>query len=100
MENKQIYIGIFVIALVVCVLSPFLASGDPDGLEASAEHIGESHDAAAEALEAEQVISPVMPDYTLEGMEDNPLVGVVCLIIGAIMTVAVAYGVFYVVTKH
>ncbi len=94
MENKQVYIGIFVIALIVCILSPFLASGDPDGLEASAEHIN------PEALEAEQVISPVMPDYTLEGMEENPLVGVACLILGALMTVALAYGVFYVIKKN
>lgn len=99
MEDKHVYIGIFVIALIVCFLSPFLASGDPDGLEASAEHIGETHDAAAEALEAEPVVAPVMPDYTLEGMEDNPLVGVACLIAGAILTVLLAYGVFYLITK-
>ncbi len=99
MEAKHVYIGIFAIALIVCVLSPFLASGDPDGLEASAEHIGETHDAAAAALEAEPVVAPVMPDYTFEGMEDNPLVGVACLIFGALLTVALAYGVFYVITK-
>ena len=93
MDNKKIYIGIFVIALIICVLSHFLASGDPDGLEASAEHINPA------VLEAKQVISPIMPDYTLEGMEDNPLVGVVCLIIGAIMTVVLAYGVFKVISK-
>jgi cobalt/nickel transport protein len=93
MENKQVYIGIFIVALIVCILSPFLASGDPDGLEASAEHIN------PDALEAEQVISPIMPDYTLEGMEDNPLVGVVCLIFGAILTVALAFGVFKLVSK-
>lgn len=100
MDNKQVYIGIFVVAMIVCVLSPFLASGNPDGLEASAENIGQTHTQAAEALEAEQVISPVMPDYTLEGMEDNPLVGVACLILGAIITTALAYGVFYAITKH
>lgn len=93
MENKNIYIGIFLIAIIVCVLSPFLASGDPDGLEASAEHIN------PDVLEAEQVISPIMPDYTLEGMEENPLVGVACLIFGSILTVALAYGVFYVVSN-
>jgi cobalt/nickel transport protein len=93
MENKQVYIGIFIVALIVCILSPFLASGDPDGLEASAEHIN------PDALEAEQVISPIMPDYTFEGMEDNPLVGVVCLIFGAILTVALAFGVFKLVSK-
>lgn len=93
MEKKNIYIGIFAIAIIVCILSPFLASGDPDGLEASAEHIN------ASALDAKQVVSPVMPDYTLEGMEDNPLVGVVCLIIGAVLTVCIAYGVFKLVSK-
>ena len=93
LDNKEVYIGIFAIALVICLLSPFLASGDPDGLEASAEHIN------PDALEAEQVISPIMPDYTLEGLEENPLVGVACLIIGALMTVALAYGVFYIIKK-
>ena len=93
LDNKQVYIGIFVIALVICLLSPFLASGDPDGLEASAEHIN------PDALEAEQVISPIMPDYTLEGMEENPLVGVACLIVGALLAVALAYGVFYIIKK-
>jgi len=93
LDNKQVYIGIFAIALVICLLSPFLASGDPDGLEASAEHIN------PDALEAEQVISPIMPDYTLEGMEENPLVGVACLIVGALLTVALAYGVFYIIKK-
>lgn len=94
MDNKNIYIGIFLIAIIICVLSPFLASGDPDGLEKSAEKINES------VLDSQQVVSPVMPDYTIEGQEENPLVGVACLIIGAIMTVVVAYGVFYLVSKR
>lgn len=94
MERKHVYIGILIVALIVCVLSPFLASGDPDGLEKSAEQIN------PKVLDAEQVIKPVMPDYTLEGLEDNPLVGVACLIVGALLTVIIAYGVFYVATKH
>ncbi|MBQ6219493.1 MAG: PDGLE domain-containing protein [Methanosphaera sp.] len=93
MENKNIYIGILIIALIVCILSPFLASGDPDGLEASAEHLNPT------ALEAEQAIQPIMPDYTLEGLEDNPLVGVGCLVVGVILTLLLAYGVFYLVSK-
>ena len=93
MDNKNIYIGIFLIAIIICVLSPFLASSDPDGLEKSAEQINES------ALDSKQVVSPVMPDYTVEGHEENPLVGVGCLIIGAILTVVVAYGVFYLISK-
>lgn len=93
METKQVYIAIFAIALVICILSPFLASGNPDGLEASAYHINPALNDAA------QVISPIMPDYTLEGMEDNPLVGVGCLIVGALISVGLAYGVFYLVSN-
>lgn len=94
MENKNIYIGIFAIAILICILSPFLASGDPDGLEASAEHIN------PDALENDQVINPIMPDYSLEGFEENPIVGVICLIIGAALTVCLAMGIFKVITKQ
>lgn len=88
MNKKNLYISIFAVAIIVCVLSPFLASGDPDGLEKSAEVIN------PEILESPQVINPIMPDYTLPDMEDNPLVGVGCLILGTLGSVAVAYGVF------
>lgn len=103
MDNKTVYAGIFVIALIVCLLSPFLASGDPDGLEKSAENIGETYKVAADALEADSVISPIMPDYNFptENEDDaSPIGGVICLVIGAILTVALAYGVFYLATKH
>ena len=86
METKQVYIAIFAVALIICILSPFLASSAPDGLEASADHIDPALNDAA------QVISPIMPDYTLEGMEDNPLVG-------ALISVGLAYGVFYLVSN-
>ena len=56
MNKKNLYISIFAVAIIVCVLSPFLASGDPDGLEKSAEVIN------PEILESPQVIDPIMPD--------------------------------------
>lgn len=93
METKQVYIAIFAVALIICILSPFLASSAPDGLEASAYHINPALN------DATQVISPIMPDYTLEGMEDNSLVGVGCLIVGALISVGLAYGVFYLVSN-
>lgn len=93
MKNKNVYIAIFAIAVIVCILSPFLASSDPDGLEKSAEEIN------PEILDANQVIDPAMPDYTLPEFEDNPLVGVGCLIVGAIIAVIIAYGIFYVISK-
>ena len=93
MELNKFYVIGLVIALVICVLSPFLASGNPDGLEASAEVLNPS------SLESEPLLSVIMPDYTFEGMEDNPLAGVVSLLIGAVVTVALAGGVVYIVTK-
>ncbi|MDO5851581.1 MAG: PDGLE domain-containing protein [Methanobacteriaceae archaeon] len=93
MELNKFYVIGLAIALVICVLSPFLASGNPDGLEASAEVLNPF------SLESEPLLSVIMPDYTFEGMEDNPLAGVVSLLIGAVVTVALAGGVFYIVTK-
>ena len=93
MEKKHVYIGIFAIAILICILSPFLASDNPDGLEASAEQLN------PDALESEQVINPILPDYSIEGMEDNPIAGVASLIIGAVLVVAVAFGIFKVITK-
>ena len=94
MENNKVYVGIFIVALLVCILSPFLASSAPDGLEASAEKIN------PKLLEAEQALNVSMPEYTIEGMEDNPLVGVGCLIVGLVISLAACYGVFYLITKR
>lgn len=94
MKNKNIYLAIFAVAIIVCILSPFLASGDPDGLEKSAEELN------PEILEGDQVMDVAMPDYTLPEFEENPLVGVACLIVGTIIAVVIAYGVFRLINKH
>ncbi len=84
MEQKQFIIAAVALALIIAVLAPFLASGDPDGLESAFFGIygaktttgTELDEELAEAAE-EQVVessgneyefdSP-MPDYALEGM--------------------------------
>ena len=38
-KNKNLLIGGLIIALIIGVLSPFIASTNPDGLDASAEHL-------------------------------------------------------------
>ena len=86
MEQKNIYL--IVVAVIICVviacLSPFIASGDPDGLEKSAE------DANAGGI-------PSLSD-TFEPLDKLGEVGV--LIIGTIITLALCYGIALVVRKN
>ena len=92
MEDKQVFIGIFVIALVVCFLSPFLASGDPDGLEKSAEDAGVNESVAISVIEAP------FPDYTFEPLSSLGEVGV--LIIGVILTLLCGWGIAEIVKRR
>ena len=39
-RDKTLIIVAIIICVVICCLSPFIASGDPDGLEKSAEDAG------------------------------------------------------------
>jgi hypothetical protein len=71
--------------LIIAVLAPFLASSNPDGLESAAGSL--------DVPESEPAYSAPLPDYALPGMEDNPLGGVVALIIGTIVVLLVVLGV-------
>ena len=51
MEKKQVCITILLITLIICILPSFLASSNPDGLEASAEIIN------PDVLELDQLIT-------------------------------------------
>ncbi len=93
METKYVVIAILLIAIAVCILSPFLASDNPDGLEASAERLN------PDLLDSDQVIDPIMDDYSLEQFSDNPLVSAGCLLAGLVVAVILAYGVFHTISK-
>lgn len=85
MEKNNIYL--IVIAIIICVvigcLSPFIASGNPDGLEKSAEdsNVGET----------EAALESPFPDYTFESLGIGG--DVLVLIFGAILTLIVGFGV-------
>jgi len=63
------------------VMSPFLASPDPDGLEKSAENVGVG--------ETEPVIESPFPDYSIEGLDQ--IGEIAALAIGIIITLIIAY---------
>ena len=102
MENKILISGI-VIALIIGLLAPFLASGNPDGLESAAEKIINEHalhnNLEQVGLEEEGTIAPSpMPDYAIEGMDK---VGeVIAMIVGILIITALAYGVGMVFKKQ
>lgn len=80
-KDKYFIIGGVIICLVIAVMSPFLASPDPDGLEKSAEDVGVPEITAS--------YQAPFPDYTIEGLEK---VGeIAALAIGIIITLVVAY---------
>lgn len=99
--NKILISGLAV-ALIIGLLAPFLASGDPDGLESAAEKIINEHALEQNlhdiGLEEEGTIAPSpMPDYAIEGM--GKMGEIVSMIIGILLVVVVAYGVGMVFKK-
>lgn len=63
-------------------------------MEASAEALNPS------ALDSPAVINSPLPDYNIPGMSGNPIGGMVCLILGTVISFGLVYGVFYVTVKH
>ena len=52
MDKKDVYliVAAIIICVIICVLSPYIASGDPDGLEKSAEDSGLAEDFSIEEI--------------------------------------------------
>ena len=91
-RDKTLIIVAIVICVVISCLSPFIASGDPDGLEKSAEDANVSEDVAT------AVFASPFPDYTFEPLDSIGEVGV--LILGALLTLACGYGIAQVVKRR
>ncbi|MDI6645081.1 MAG: PDGLE domain-containing protein [Methanobacteriaceae archaeon] len=90
-KNRNLIVGGLLIALVIAILAPFLASSNPDGLESTAESL--------EVPESEPAFESPLPDYAIPGMEDNPWGGVVALIIGTILVLLVTLGLASIFSK-
>lgn len=92
MEKNNLYL--IIVAIIICVvvagLSPFIASGDPDGLEKSAENLNVS--------ETEAVMESPFPDYTFEALGISG--EVIVLVLGIIVTLLAALGVGYIVQNR
>ena len=91
-RDKTLIIIAIAICVVICCLSPFIASSDPDGLEKSAEDAGVPENATKE------VVASPFPDYTFEPLESIGEVGV--LILGVLLTLLCALAIGQIVKRR
>ena len=100
MEKKDMtLIGVaLLICVIICVLSPYIASGDPDGLEKSAEDSGLAEDFAIEEIKG--IPDAIFPDYAFADNPDNQVLQIVALVIGTIVTLVLGYAVAEVVRSR
>ena len=97
-RDKTLIAVAAIICIIICVLSPYIASGDPDGLEKSAEDSGLEEDFAVEEING--IPEAALPDYAFASDPENQPLQIVALIIGAFVTLAVGYGVAYAVKRR
>lgn len=100
MEKKDLYlIGVaVVICIVICCLSPYIASPDPDGLEKSAEDAGLAEDFSIEEIKG--IPDAIFPDYAFASNPDNQVLQIVALVLGTIITLCLGYGVAAIVRRR
>ena len=100
MDKKDTYLIVVavVICIIICCLSPYIASGDPDGLEKSAEDAKLPEDFSIEEIKG--IPDAIFPDYAFANDPDNQVLQIVALVIGAILTLAVGYGVAAIVRSR
>jgi cobalt/nickel transport protein len=107
MDQKTFVVAAVVLALVIAVLAPFLASGDPDGLESAFFGLygaktttgTDLNEEIAESAE-EQVVETTgndfefgspMSDYAIEGMDK--MGEVLAVVLGTVLMIGLVWGV-------
>ena len=83
-RNRNIIIAGLVIVVLVGVLSPFVASSNPDGLQKSIEQLNSN-------VQEHNYYAPPLADYNIPGFDNNPLGGVLALLLGISVTAVIAY---------
>ena len=100
MDKKDTYLIVVavVICIVICCLSPYIASGDPDGLEKSAEDSGLAEDFSVEEIKG--IPDAIFPDYAFANDPDNQALQIVALVIGALVTLGLGYAIAEIVRNR
>jgi len=101
MSNNNIIIAGAVIAIIISILAPFLASSNPDGLDKNLiELVGGGNPEQAEEIIGERVpieYEAPMADYSIEGMGKLGEVG--AIVIGTLLVLIISLGIGKIVEK-
>jgi len=101
MNNNNIIIAGAVIAIIISILAPFLASSNPDGLDKNLiELVGLGSEEQAEEIIGERVpieYEAPMADYSIEGMGKLGEVG--AIVIGTLLVLIISLGIGKIVEK-
>ncbi|MDL2246582.1 PDGLE domain-containing protein [Methanobrevibacter sp. OttesenSCG-928-K11] len=87
METKTknfVIVGVL-IAILIAIAAPFLASSNPDGLESAAEKI------LNPGVSDEAVMESPMPDYIVPSLGESGISGSIAIVIGVLIVFALAY---------
>ncbi len=95
MSKNGIIIAGAVIAIIISILAPFLASSNPDGLDKTLiELLGRGNDDRAEEIISENTpmeYDAPMSDYSIEGMGKLGEVG--AIVVGTLLMLVISLGV-------
>lgn len=101
MSNNKIIIAGAVIAIIISILAPFLASSNPDGLDKNLiQLLGGGSEEQAEEIIGERTpleYEAPMADYSIEGMGKLGEVG--AIIIGTLLVLVISLGIGKIVEK-
>lgn len=93
-KTKQFMIIGLIVAIIIAVLAPFLASSNPDGLESSAEKI------LLPGVGEKAIHESPMADYIIPSLGEDPISGSIAIVIGVVIVFALAYGLGYLLKKR
>jgi len=92
-QNRNLLIVGLIIALVIGILSPFISSSNPDGLQKSTEELNPN-------IKDPGYYNAPLADYKFPGLGNSPLAGIIALVIGALVVFALAYVISMVIKKN
>lgn len=87
-NKKLLYAGI-VVALLIAIAAPFLASKDPDGLESAASGVVDKSK-LSDLEKSEPAVSSPMADYSIAGMGKTG--EVLAIVAGTVAILIISFG--------
>jgi cobalt/nickel transport protein len=87
-NKKLLYTGI-VVALLIAIAAPFLASKDPDGLESAASGVVDKSK-LSDLEKSEPAVSSPMADYSIAGMGKSG--EVLAIVAGTVAILIISFG--------